>query len=138
MEATESVAKTTFIVADYFGAISALVLMLSIIPLAAVLMKTKTFKEVEQPMPEVTEDKQTKEWLWWLFATANFIDSGDKNCPFCGSVKIRGKTFTGKVISDKMNKTCTIEWARKHYIPNCPNKSVKLDAKILLADSKRE
>jgi hypothetical protein len=73
IEANESVAKTTFIVADYFGAISALVLMLSIIPLAAVLMKTKMFKEVEQPMPEVTEEKQTKEWLWWLFATVNFI-----------------------------------------------------------------
>jgi hypothetical protein len=65
--------KTTFIAADYFGAISALVLMLSIIPLSIVLMKRPLFKEVEQPMPEVTEDKKTKEWLWWAFASVNFV-----------------------------------------------------------------
>jgi small subunit ribosomal protein S17 len=32
-------------------------------------------------------------------------------------ISIRGRTFTGIVISDKMNKTVTVEWARRKYIP---------------------
>ena len=41
----------------------------------------------------------------------------DINCPFHGTLKIRGKTFTGTVISAKMMKTATVEWTRQHYIP---------------------
>ena len=37
----------------------------------------------------------------------------DKNCPFHGSLKIRGRTFTGEVVSDKMQKTVVVEWERK-------------------------
>ncbi len=44
-------------------------------------------------------------------------DCGDKNCPNHGTVSVRGRSFTGTVISDKMNKTVTIEWARKRLIP---------------------
>ena len=29
----------------------------------------------------------------------------------------RGRTFTGTVISDKMSRTVTVEWTRRHYIP---------------------
>ena len=29
----------------------------------------------------------------------------------------RGRTFTGIVTSDKMSKTVTITWTRRHYIP---------------------
>jgi small subunit ribosomal protein S17 len=29
----------------------------------------------------------------------------------------RGRTFTGIVTSDKMSKTVTVEWSRRHYIP---------------------
>lgn len=29
----------------------------------------------------------------------------------------RGRTFTGVVVSDKMSKTVTVEWARRNYIP---------------------
>lgn len=29
----------------------------------------------------------------------------------------RGRTFTGIVTSDKMAKTVTVEWTRRHYIP---------------------
>ena len=72
-EADASLAHTTYILADFFGALSALTLMLSLIPLAMVLMKKKAFEGVEQPMPELTEDKKAKEWLWWSFATVNFI-----------------------------------------------------------------
>ncbi len=34
----------------------------------------------------------------------------DENCPFTGDVAIRGKTFEGIVVSDKMNKTVKVEW----------------------------
>jgi len=39
----------------------------------------------------------------------------DKNDPFYGSVKLRGRIFTGTVISDKMQKTATIEWPRRKF-----------------------
>lgn len=33
------------------------------------------------------------------------------------TISVRGRTFTGIVTSDKMNKTVTVEWARRKYIP---------------------
>jgi small subunit ribosomal protein S17 len=33
------------------------------------------------------------------------------------AISTRGRTFTGIVISDKMNKTVTVEWERRRYIP---------------------
>lgn len=41
----------------------------------------------------------------------------DKNCPFHGSLKCRGKIFTGVVVSTKMQKTATVEFARQYYLP---------------------
>jgi small subunit ribosomal protein S17 len=29
----------------------------------------------------------------------------------------RGRTFTGIITSDKMSKTVTVEWNRRHYLP---------------------
>jgi len=29
----------------------------------------------------------------------------------------RGRRFTGKVVSDKMQKTVTVEWERRTYLP---------------------
>ncbi|MBI2133266.1 30S ribosomal protein S17 [Candidatus Woesearchaeota archaeon] len=40
----------------------------------------------------------------------------DKNCPFHGTLKIRGRTFTGIVGSTKMRKTANIEMERTGYI----------------------
>lgn len=31
-------------------------------------------------------------------------------------ISTRGRTFKGKVISDKMNKTVTVEWERRKFI----------------------
>lgn len=31
-------------------------------------------------------------------------------------ISTRGRTFTGKVIRDKMSKTVTVEWERQKYI----------------------
>lgn len=42
-------------------------------------------------------------------------DCHDDKCPFHGSLKVRGRTFTGTVVSDKMQNTATIEWARRRY-----------------------
>ncbi len=36
----------------------------------------------------------------------------DNNCPWHGSLRVRGRIFTGKVISDRMAKTVTVEWPR--------------------------
>ena len=40
----------------------------------------------------------------------------EKNCPFHGSLRCRGRTFTGTVVSAKMQKTVTVEWEWKHYL----------------------
>ncbi|HIH31490.1 TPA: 30S ribosomal protein S17 [Candidatus Woesearchaeota archaeon] len=39
----------------------------------------------------------------------------DPKDPFFGSLKVRGRIFTGTVISDKMMKTATVEWPRRKY-----------------------
>ncbi len=41
----------------------------------------------------------------------------DKNCPFHGNLKFRGRVFTGTVVSAKMQKTVTVVWSWKHYLP---------------------
>lgn len=41
----------------------------------------------------------------------------DKNCPFHGNLKLRGRTFVGKIKSAKMMKTATVEWYWQHYVP---------------------
>lgn len=40
----------------------------------------------------------------------------DKNCPFHGSLSIRGRSFVGTVISTKMQKTAIVEWGRIHQL----------------------
>jgi small subunit ribosomal protein S17 len=41
----------------------------------------------------------------------------DSICPFHGSLKCRGKIFTGIVISTKMQKTATVEFEKIYSIP---------------------
>lgn len=41
----------------------------------------------------------------------------DKKCPFTGSVSIRGRILTGKVVSTKMTRTIVIRRDYLHYIP---------------------
>ena len=40
----------------------------------------------------------------------------DNNCPFHGSLKCRGRIFTGTVISVKMQKTAIVEWERRYFL----------------------
>jgi len=41
----------------------------------------------------------------------------DKNCPFHGTLPVRGIILTGKVVSTAMDKTVVVEKTRMHYIP---------------------
>src|SRR3989338_7559944 len=41
----------------------------------------------------------------------------DVRCALHGQLETRGRVFEGIVISDKMQKTITVEWPRLHYIP---------------------
>ncbi len=40
----------------------------------------------------------------------------DQHCPIHGTLSLRGREFTGKVISSKAAKTATVEWERKHFV----------------------
>ena len=40
----------------------------------------------------------------------------DKSCPFHGNLKLRGRVFTGVVMSDKMHKCVVVEWERRQLI----------------------
>jgi len=41
----------------------------------------------------------------------------DKNCAWHGRLSLRGKIFTGEVVSDKAEKTVIVKWGYHHYIP---------------------
>ena len=41
----------------------------------------------------------------------------DKNCPFHGNVKVRGRTMIGKVINSKIHVSITVEQERTTLIP---------------------
>ncbi len=34
-----------------------------------------------------------------------------------GGFRTHGRTFTGRVVSDKMHRTVTVEWERRVYVP---------------------
>jgi len=44
-------------------------------------------------------------------------DCGDAKCAVHGEISARGRVFEGKVISDKMQRTVTVEWPRLFYLP---------------------
>jgi len=41
----------------------------------------------------------------------------DRNCPFHGTLSVRGIILTGKVVSDAMDKTVVVEKTKMHYVP---------------------
>lgn len=41
----------------------------------------------------------------------------DERCPFHGNLKVHGRVFVGKVVSDKMRRTVVVSWERKQYMP---------------------
>tara|TARA_Y100000310_G_C20122251_1_gene551996 strand:+ start:36 stop:503 length:468 start_codon:yes stop_codon:yes gene_type:complete len=43
-------------------------------------------------------------------------ECSDINCPFHGSLKVRGRQFSGTVVSAKMSKTAVVEWERRKFL----------------------
>jgi small subunit ribosomal protein S17 len=41
----------------------------------------------------------------------------DNNCPFHGTLKVRGKQFAGTVVSSKMQRSAIVEWEGKKFVP---------------------
>ena len=41
----------------------------------------------------------------------------DKNCPFHGTIKLRGRIHIGTVKSSKAHRTATVEWPGIRYLP---------------------
>ena len=41
----------------------------------------------------------------------------DRNCPFHGTLSVRGQVLEGRVVSDKMDKTVIVEREYLKYIP---------------------
>ena len=41
----------------------------------------------------------------------------DSKCPFHGHLSVRGRQFTGTVVSSKMRKTAVVEFGRLHFLP---------------------
>ena len=41
----------------------------------------------------------------------------DKHCPFHAGLKLRGRSFEGKVIRNVIHKTTIIEFPRRFYLP---------------------
>lgn len=44
-------------------------------------------------------------------------ECNDKNCPFHGNLRVRGRIFEGKVVSDKAKKTVVVQWEYLLYVP---------------------
>jgi small subunit ribosomal protein S17 len=41
----------------------------------------------------------------------------DKNCPFHGELKVRGRIFKGEIVSKDTHKSAKITWERQRYLP---------------------
>ena len=64
----------TWLGSELFGMLAAFATLLSILPLAYLLMNTKYFNEVRQPMPEKIHTP--KRSTWWIAATVNTAIAG--------------------------------------------------------------
>ena len=53
----------------------------------------------------------------------------DKNCAIHGSLKVRGRSFTGIVTSDKMSKTAIVEWTIRRFIPKYERYEIRIKKK---------
>ncbi len=41
----------------------------------------------------------------------------DRNCPFHGTLKLRGRNFIGNVVRAKAAKTATVAWETRFFVP---------------------
>ncbi|MFX1376214.1 MAG: alpha/beta hydrolase [Promethearchaeota archaeon] len=66
-----AISKQTYLGVEIFGGLALLFSFVSVVFLAQILLSTKFFGEVQQPMPERVVTK--KKSHWWLFATINTV-----------------------------------------------------------------
>jgi pimeloyl-ACP methyl ester carboxylesterase len=68
---TAATVGQTYLGVEIFSGLALLFSFVSVVFLTQLLLKTKFFNEVQQPMPErvVTKDKK----LWWIFASINTV-----------------------------------------------------------------
>jgi ribosomal protein uS17 len=63
----------------------------------------------------IHDETATQEhFLGFISLILNLIDH---KCPFTGTVSIRGRVLTGKVVSTKMHRTLVIRREYLHYVP---------------------
>jgi len=72
--AIAAIPTQTYLYVEAFGGIALLASFVSVIFLAQLLLSTKFFNEVKQPMPE--RIPTTKKMYWWIFATVNTVIAG--------------------------------------------------------------
>ncbi len=53
-----------------------------------------------------------KKGIGYNFDWKPSIVCDDKNCPYHGTLSVRGKIFEGEVVSDGMNRTVKVAWER--------------------------
>lgn len=49
----------------------------------------------------------------------------DRNCAFHGTISLRGRTFSGEVVSTDFNRSATVAWQRHQYINKYERYEVK-------------
>lgn len=52
-----------------------------------------------------------------IAATQPATECNDLKCPWHGALPVRGRVFSGKVVSDKAAKTVIVEWGYYHSVP---------------------
>jgi small subunit ribosomal protein S17 len=45
------------------------------------------------------------------------MECSDKNCPKHGEISVRGRTFKGKIVKFRADKTAVVEWPRIIDVP---------------------
>src|SRR3989338_7258508 len=43
--------------------------------------------------------------------------SPDVNCPFHGSIKVRGRQHTGTIVSTNMRRSAVVQWEFRRFLP---------------------
>lgn len=52
-----------------------------------------------------------------LAVTAPNKSCEDKKCPYHGSLKVRGRSMSGKVVKKDLNRSATVEFQWQSYVP---------------------
>ena len=59
-------------------------------------------------------NKETRDMV--VVTEKSKVKCSDINCPFHGKLRVRGRQFTGTIVSTKMRKTAVIEFERLYFL----------------------